>query len=73
MIETKTYTLWFGIEDEESQLCGEEWFVEVDAENIKDAKEMAAKINQANFPNETLSYYGRVTAYTAETMGLDTY
>lgn len=58
---------WFGIEDEESELCGEEFFVA--AFSYKQAK----RIVQENFPNEKLSYYGIVSDLTAESMGLDTY
>lgn len=58
---------WFGIEDEESEFCGEEFFVQ--AFSFKSAKRIAQDL----FPKETLSYYGVVSDYRAESMGLDTY
>lgn len=65
-------TWWFGITNEYSNLCGEEFFVEVDVP-LDRAKREARRIAQMNFPNETLSCYGRVSATEAEMMGLDTY
>lgn len=62
-------TYWFGIEDEDSELCGEEFFTE-----LKDA-DKAQHIAYAKtiFPNERLTCYGKVSAAEAEMMGLDTY
>ena len=65
-------TWWFGFEDENSDLCGEEFFVEVNvtldkakAETIKQAKRM--------LPKEKITCYVRVTELEAEIMTLDTY
>lgn len=58
---------WFGIEDVESELCGVEFFVA--AFSFKQAKQIAKE----NFPKEKLSYYGVVSDFAAECMGLDTY
>ena len=65
-------TWWFGITNEDSDLCGEEFFVEVDVP-LDRAKAEAKRIAKENFPNEILSCYGRVSASEAEMMGLDTY
>ena len=65
-------TWWFGINDENSDLCGEEFFVEVNV-TLDIAKREAIKIAKENFPNEKISCYGRVSETEAEMMGLDTY
>jgi len=67
-----TTTWWFGIEDAESDLCGEEFFVEVHVPMDR-AKKCAVKIAKDNFPGENLKCYGRVGNAEAEMMGLDTY
>ena len=68
----KTTTWWFGIDDPDSDLCGEEFFVEVNA--FPDiAKRVAIGRAAALFPNEEIKCYGRVSAFEAEMMGLDTY
>ena len=58
---TNWTTYWWGIEDENSDLCGEEFFTEL--------KNAVKKL----FPNENPRCYGRVTEEEAEIMGLDTY
>lgn len=68
-------TWWFVIDDEESDLCGEEFFVEVEG-TMDIAKQIA--INKANelfpdIPYEKIKCYGRVSNTEAEMMGLDTY
>lgn len=68
----KWTTWWFGIEDEDSELCGEEFFVEVKT-TLDHAKQEAMGIAKMNFPNEKLVCYGRVSQEDAEMMGLDTY
>ena len=68
----KWTTWWFGIEDEDSELEGEEFFVEVDV-TLDKAKQEAIKIAKENFPNTKLTCYGRVSQEDAEMMGLDTY
>lgn len=63
-------TYWWGIEDEDSDLCGEEFFTELNFNaTFEDHKKYAKKL----FPNENLTCYGRVSAVEAEMMGLDTY
>ena len=64
-------TYWFEVIGENSDLCGEEFFVEV--ESGADALEMAWDIACENFPDEELKCYGAVTSYFAEMAGLDTY
>lgn len=62
-------TYWFGIEDENSDLCGEEFFTE-----LKDADKQAhIAYAQSIFPHEKLTCYGKVSVDEAEMMGLDTY
>lgn len=62
-------TYWFGIYDENSDLCGEEFFTE-----LKDAtKEEHITYAQSIFPNEKLTCFGKVMENEAEAMGLDTY
>lgn len=58
---------WFSIDDEYSDLAGEEFFVQCNN------KEEAFEIVTENFPNEKVKCYGWVDDDTAETMGLDTY
>lgn len=67
-----TTTWWFAINDEESDFCGEEFFVEVEEERDK-AKAAATKVAQEIFPNTKITCYGRVSHTEAEMMGLDTY
>ena len=67
---TNWTTYWWGIEDEDSELCGEEFFTEL-ANNATcaDHRHYLAEI----FPNENPICYGRVSEAEAEMMGLDTY
>lgn len=67
MSYNKPLTYYFGITDENSIYCGEEFFVE--AFNYKQALNIASE----TFPNENLKYYGIVSDEEAEIMGLDTY
>lgn len=64
---TKTY--WFAITGEYSNLCGEEFLVELEDATKEDAVAYAQDI----FPGEELKCYGKVSAFEAEMMGLDTY
>lgn len=67
-------TYWFEIIGEDSDLCGEEFFVEI--QNAFDARvteEEAIAYAQRLFPNEELDCHGMVTEFEAEMMGLDTY
>lgn len=66
---SKWTTYWWGIEDEDSDLCGEEFFTELENATLEDHKEYVKKL----FPNENLACYGKVSAVEAEMMGLDTY
>ena len=65
-------TWWFAVDDENSELDGEEFFVEVFA-TMDNAKAEALRIAKENFPDINLACYGRVSYATAEAMGLDTY
>ena len=56
----KTY--WFEVIDEESELCGEEFFVE------SDCREMAWDIAVENFGMIKLKCHGVVSEYFAEEM-----
>lgn len=60
----KTY--WFEVVDEDSELCGEEFFVE------SDCLDMAWDIAASNF-EEKLKCHGVVSRFFAEMMGYDTY
>ena len=62
-------TYWWGINDENSNLCGEEFFTELEDADAIDHKKYVKKI----FPNEKVICYGQVTETEAEMMGLDTY
>lgn len=66
-------TYWFGVIGEDSNLCGEEFFVEVNDEEEYNPLDTAWDIAVENFPNEELKCYGRVNYKIAEQMGLDTY
>lgn len=67
---TNWTTYWWGIEDENSELCGEEFFTELD--DNADYIDHLVYV-QSLFPNEKVKSYGRVTEEEAEMMGLDTY
>lgn len=62
-------TYWWIIEDENSELCGEEFFTELEGAGRKEHNDYVAKL----FPNENPRCLGRVTQEEAEMMGLDTY
>ena len=68
----KTYTYWFTVVGIDSDLLGEEFFVEIKSER-ETAKQNAIKYAQEIFPNEKLKCLGRVSDFEAECMGLDTY
>ena len=68
----KTTTWWFAVTDEDSDLCGEEFFVEIES-LLDEAKAKAIAYAKEIFPNVELKCYGRVSSYEAEMMGLDTY
>ena len=66
---TKWTTYWWGIEDEDSDLCGEEFFTELENGTIEQHAVYAKSI----FPDEILVCYGQISTVAAEMMGLDTY
>lgn len=70
-----TTTWWFGITDIDSELCGEEFFVEVDTASTPPSclKKEAQRLANLYFPNEKPVCYGQISATEAEMMGLDTY
>ena len=62
-------TYWWIIEDEESELCGEEFFTE-----LKDVtREQHRSYVKELFPNENPRCLGQVSEEEAVMMGLDTY
>lgn len=67
------YNFWFGIIDEDSDLCGEEFIVEVDAEYENDPLALAWDIAAENFGDVKMKCYGCISTFEAEMMGLDTY
>ena len=66
---TKWTTYWWAINDENSDLCGEEFFTELEEGTKEQHKAYAKEI----FPNEKLTCYGQVSTVEAEMMGYDTY
>lgn len=65
-------TYWWGINDEDSELCGEEFFTELLLSD-GDMKAIHTEYAQSIFPNEKLTCYGEVDEIEAEILGLDTY
>jgi hypothetical protein len=61
----------FEVVGEDSDLCGEEFFVEVVME--EDYRSAAWEIAIENFPNEELRCLGAYPPALAEAMGYDTY
>lgn len=66
---SKWTTYLWAIEDEDSDLCGEEFFTELENATKADHEKYVKEI----FPNENPVCYGRVSQMEAEMMGLDTY
>ena len=62
-------TYWWTIEDEDSDLCGEEFFTELENADARDHKRYVREL----FPNERIKCLGQVSEEEAEMMGLDTY
>ena len=62
-------TYWWEIVDEDSALCGEEFFTELKSDNKATHFKYAKEI----FPNERLHCLGKVSEMEAEMMSLDTY
>jgi len=64
-------TWWFEVTDEDSDLCGEQFFVEVGPSEHPLSK--AWEIAVENFGDIEMKCVRRVSAFEAEMMGLDTY
>lgn len=62
-------TYWWEIVDENSDLCGEEFFTELEDATREDHTIYANEL----FPFEHLHCLGEVSQAEAEIMGLDTY
>lgn len=62
-------TYWWTITGVDSDLCGEEFFTELENASKEEHRAYAKNI----FPNEKLTCFGKVTEEEAEMMGLDIY
>ena len=62
-------TYWWEVTDENSELCGEEFFTELQT----DSKEKHLAYAKSIFPNVKLYCWGEVSESEAEAMGLETY
>lgn len=62
-------TYWWICEDENSEICGEELFTELENATYHDHVMYMCEL----FPNENFRCLGQVTQAEAEMMGLDTY
>lgn len=62
-------TYWWEIIDEDSELCGEEFFTELENADYIDHVIYVQEL----FPEEKVKSLGKVSAEEAEMMGLDTY
>lgn len=67
--EDEWSTYWWAVEDEDSDINGEEFFTELQNADVLDHLRYAHKI----FPNVKLRGFGAVSQEEAEMMGLDTY
>ena len=65
-------TYWFEVVGEDSDFCGEEFFVEVGCFE-EDPLASAWDVAVSNFPDEELECHGKVSFGFAEMMGYDTY
>ena len=70
-MKTEYIDFLFEITGEDSDLCGERFFVEV--KNDSAAFKHAIEIMTENFPYEDWSYLGRYTPDEAECFGYDTF
>ncbi len=62
-------TFWWIIDDEDSEMCGEQFFTE-----LKDAKKLQHwDYVKELFPDTEIRCLGQVNEEQAEAMGLDTY
>lgn len=66
---SKWTTYWWIIDDEDSELCGEEFFTELEDATFEDHRNYVREV----FPNENPQCLGQVSEEEAEMMGLDTY
>ena len=66
---TEWTTYWWVIDDEESDLCGEEFFTELENADAIEHKRYVKEL----FPNVKVRCFGLVSEEEAEMMGLDTY
>lgn len=62
-------TYWWEFTDEDSDMCGEEFFTELEDADAIDHLNYVHNL----FPGEGVHCIGSVTAEMAEMMGLDTY
>lgn len=62
-------TYWWMIDNEDSELFGEEFFTELKDATYEQHVDYACKL----FPNENPRCLGKISAEEAEMMGLDTY
>lgn len=62
-------TYWFEIIGEDSDLCGEEFFTELENATTEQHIAYAHEI----FPGEEIKCHGKVSRLLADMMGLDTY
>lgn len=62
-------TYWWEVIDENSEICGEEFFTELKDADAIEHKKYAEEI----FPNVKLYCWGEVSELEAEAMGLETY
>ena len=67
--EEEWTTYWWEVNDEESDLCGEEFFTTLQNSDVIAHKRYAHDL----FPNTKLHCLGKVTEEEAEMMGLDNY
>ncbi len=68
-MKTEWTTYWWEIDDEESELCGEEFFTALKGGSREDHKKYVREL----FPDENPKCLGKVSEEEAEMMGLDTY
>lgn len=66
---SKWTTYWWVVIDEDSDLCGEEFFTELENATYEQHVDYAFGI----FPDVELKCLGQVSEEEAEMMGLDTY
>lgn len=70
-MENRNYL--FEVIGEDSELCGEQFFVQIDPETTKNPVKQAWETARENFEGETLKLVGVFSDESAEWIGLDTY